>query len=58
MNEDLATFTYRVRENDKGQLEWHSRLDNRNVIETEEPLTGWWRRFKAWFMNIAPESQL
>jgi putative cardiolipin synthase len=58
MDEDLVTFTYRVRENDKGKLEWHSRLDNRNVIETEEPLTGWWRRFKAWFMNIAPESQL
>ena len=58
IDDDLATFTYRVRENDKGKLEWHSRFDNREVIETKEPLTGWWLRFKAWFMNIAPESQL
>jgi putative cardiolipin synthase len=57
-NERVATLTYRVRENDKGQLEWHGRINNRDVIETKEPLTGWWRRFKAWFMKIAPESQL
>ncbi len=58
VNERLATLTYRVLENDKGQLEWHGRINNRDVIETKEPLTGWWRRFKAWFMKIAPESQL
>lgn len=58
MDEDLATFTYRVRENNKGRLEWHCRINNREMIETQELLTGWWRRFKAWFMNIAPESQL
>ncbi len=58
MDEDLASFTYRVRENDKGTLEWHGWINNREVIETEEPLTGCWRRFKAWFMNIVPESQL
>jgi putative cardiolipin synthase len=57
-NERLAILTYRLRENDKGQLEWHGRINNRDVIETKEPLTGWWRRFKAWFMKIAPESQL
>lgn len=57
-DERVATLTYRVRENDKGQLEWHGRINNRDVIETKEPLTGWWRRFKAWFMKIAPESQL
>jgi hypothetical protein len=33
-------------------------IDNQDVIETKEPLTGWWRRFKAWFMKIAPESQM
>ncbi len=58
MDDDFASFTYRVRENDKGRLEWHGWINNREVIETEEPLTGWWRRFKAWFLNIAPESQL
>jgi putative cardiolipin synthase len=54
----LATLTYRVRLNDRGKLEWHARIDDRDVIETKEPLTGWWRRFKAWCMKIAPESQL
>ena len=44
--------------NDNGKLEWHARIDGREVIETTEPLTGWWMRFKAWFMKIAPESQL
>ncbi len=58
MDDDLATLTYRVRENGKGNLEWHCRINNRDVIETTEPLTTWGRRFKAWFMNIAPESQL
>ena len=58
MEQGLASLTYRVRLNDKGKLEWHGRIDNREVIETKEPLTGWWLRFKAWFMKIAPESQL
>jgi putative cardiolipin synthase len=58
MEQSLATLTYRVRLNDKGKLEWHSRIDKQDVIETKEPLTGWWLRFKAWFMKIAPESQL
>jgi putative cardiolipin synthase len=58
MEQSLATLTYRVRVNDKGKLEWHSRIDKQDVIETKEPLTGWWLRFKAWFMKIAPESQL
>ena len=58
MDEDLASFCYRVRENNKGKLEWHGRINNRDVIETKEPLTSWWLRFKAWFMKIAPESQL
>lgn len=56
--QSLATLVYRVILNDKGKLEWHSRIDNQDVIETKEPLTGWWLRFKAWMMKIAPESQL
>jgi len=58
LDERLSALTYRVRINDKGKLEWHGRIDNQDVVETKEPLTGWWRRFKAWFMKIAPESQL
>ena len=54
----LSTLTYRVLVNDKGKLEWHCRIDNQEVIETKEPLTGWWLRFRAWLMKIAPESQL
>jgi len=54
----LATIFYRVRLNEKGKLEWHGWIDNQDVVETKEPLTGWWLRFKAWFMKIAPESQL
>ena len=56
--ERLSNFTYRVLLNDKGKLEWHTRIDNQEVIETKEPLTGRWVRFKAWFMKIAPESQM
>ena len=57
-DERIATLAYRVLENDAGKLEWHARIDNQDVIETKEPLTRWWRRFKAWFMKIAPESQM
>jgi hypothetical protein len=56
--ERLPNLTYQVRENDKGNLEWHGRINNNTVIETKEPLTSRWRRVKAWFMKIAPESQL
>jgi len=58
VDELLPTLTYRVIANDKGGLEWHTRIDKKEVIETKEPLTNWWLRFKAWFMKIAPESQL
>ena len=58
MEQALATLTYRVRLNDQGRLEWHCRIDGQDVIETKEPLTDGWLRFKAWLMKIAPESQL
>ena len=54
----LKTTAYRVLVNDDGNLEWHCIIDNQKVVETKEPLTSWWLRFKAWFMKIAPESQL
>lgn len=57
-DENLATMAYRVLVNDKGKLEWHCIIDGQNVVETKEPLTSGWLRFKAWFMKIAPESQL
>ena len=57
-DENLASETYRVLVNEKGNLEWHTTIDGRKVVETKEPLTSRWLRFKAWFTKIAPESQL
>jgi putative cardiolipin synthase len=54
----LATLTYKVSINDKGKLEWHSLINGQQEIATKEPLTSAWLRLKAWFMKIAPESQL
>lgn len=58
VDEQLASVAYRVVVNEKGKLEWHGRINGEEVIETKEPLAGPWLRFKAWFMRIAPESQL
>ena len=54
----LAAIAWRVLLNEKGDLEWRGRINGEEVIETKEPLAGPWLRFKAWFMKIAPESQL
>ena len=43
---------------EKGNLYWEALIDSQEVIETKEPLMSQWLRFKAWFMKIAPESQL
>ena len=58
LSERLAGLTWRVLVNEKGKLEWHGRINGEDVIETKEPLTNSWLRFKAWFLKIAPESQL
>ena len=57
-DEKLSKVTYRVLLNEEGDLEWHGLINGEEVIETTEPLAGPWLRFKAWFMRIAPESQL
>ena len=54
----LPEIAYRVRLDDKGRVRWHAVIDGETVIETSEPQAGTWLRFKAWFMKIAPESQL
>jgi putative cardiolipin synthase len=54
----LAAIAWRVLLNEKGNLEWHGHINGEDVVETKEPLAGPWLRFKAWFMKIAPESQL
>jgi heat shock protein HspQ len=54
----ITDSTYRVLLNEDGDLEWHAYIGNEKVVETKEPLTSWWLRAKAWFLKIAPESQL
>ncbi len=58
LDERLDAVSYRVLLNDNGKLEWHGLIDGEKLIETKEPLTSPWLRFKAWFLRIAPESQL
>jgi len=54
----LSKVAYRVLLNEDGELEWHGRVNGEEVIETREPGTSSWLRFKAWLLRLAPESQL
>lgn len=54
----LPKMAYEIVLNDKGKLEWHGIADDIEFVETREPQTSTWLRFKAWFMKIAPESQM
>ena len=58
LDELLPNITYKVVLTDRNRLEWHGTTDNAAVIETSEPQTSAWLRFKAWLMKIAPESQM
>ena len=56
--EELDEFTYRVEIDDDGNLSWHGTVDGKDIVETSEPLTSGWLRFKAWLMKIVPDKQL
>ena len=58
IDKDITEIAYRVHINENGKLEWRTTIDDKEVVETKEPLTSWWLRTKAWFFKIAPESQL
>ena len=58
LEEVVPTVAYQVRLDDKGHLRWHGRVNGAPVTERKEPLTSAWLRFKAWFLKIAPDSQL
>ena len=58
IHEVLPETTYRVAESESGRLEWHGRIDGRDVVETREPQASRWRRIKAWFLKIVPDRQL
>ena len=54
----IPMIAYRVKMDDEGELSWHATIDGKKVVETKEPQTSGWDRFKAWFLKIAPEKQL
>lgn len=54
----LPAFAYRVTENEKGQLRWTTKINGQDVVETKEPQTSSWLRFKAFLSKIVPEGQL
>jgi cardiolipin synthase C len=54
----LPGMSYRVVEDENGRLRWHGLIDGHEVVEKSEPQAGTWRRLKAFFSRILPESQL
>ena len=54
----LASFAYRVTENDNGRLRWTALIDGEEVVEKNEPQASGWLRFKAFLSRIVPEKQL
>ncbi|MFW2440642.1 MAG: phospholipase D family protein [Arenicellales bacterium] len=54
----IPEIAYRVKMDDSRNLSWHATIDGKEVVETTEPQTTGWDRFKAWFLKIAPEKQL
>ena len=56
--EDLPEFAYRVEMDSKGKIMWRGLIGGKEVIKRREPQASVWRRFKAWTLKVAPESQL
>jgi putative cardiolipin synthase len=56
--ENLPKLSYRVTEDAKGKLRWTVVVDGKQVVETKEPQTSAWMRFKAMLFRIFPEGQL
>jgi putative cardiolipin synthase len=54
----IPNYAYRLKLDDNGNIRWHANIDGQEVVETKEPNTSGWTRFKAWFLKIAPEKQL
>ncbi len=54
----LAAISYKVELDENGKLRWRTIIDGVEVVETSEPLSSRWRRFKAFVSKILPESQL
>ena len=56
--EDLPEFAYRVELRANGRLQWRGMIDGIEVIETSEPISSRWQRFKAFLLKIVPDGQL
>jgi len=56
--EDLPVYAYRLRLNDKGDLEWIGFGPDGEEVFSKEPNTSFGRRFGAGFYKIVPEGQL
>lgn len=54
----LSGASYRLQRDARGNLQWVGDVDGVPVVETREPLTGRWLRFKAWVLKLVPEGQL
>ncbi len=54
----LPTGAYKVFEDENGNLRWKAMIDGEEIVETSEPQSSAWRRFKAFLSRILPESQL
>ena len=55
---NLDESAYKLELDGNGRLQWRATIDGKQVIETKEPLTSWWRRLQARIYRILPESQL
>ena len=56
--ERLPAMAYRLALDERGSVTWRATIDGREVVETKEPQTSAWQRFKAFVLKIAPEKQL
>jgi putative cardiolipin synthase len=50
----LPTHSYRARLDAEGEIEWVDLPDGDEIVYSQEPGTGWWRRFRAGFFGILP----
>jgi putative cardiolipin synthase len=56
--EALDETAYRLTLDDRDRLQWDTAINGEKVIKNSEPDSSRWRRFKAWFYKIVPDSQL
>jgi putative cardiolipin synthase len=50
----LPSNSYRVRLDAEKEIEWVDLSGEEAIVYNQEPMTGWWRRFRAGFFGILP----